>query len=168
MYSLYCPLRAMSSMRAGAFCPAARKKLLSFLDRSFLAAGEGFDLRCGAGHLGLPYAPRHMAKRPRVRIQYAKKSCPKRQDLFGSGRRIRTLTYGVRVRCATFTQSRYIANARVIIPNFRRMSSGIGKFSRIFFYFFLRQSMETLCPVRRKNKMPSCTGISSSRVSAAA
>lgn len=25
----------------------------------------------------------------------------------GSGRRIRTLTYGVRVRCATFTQSRY-------------------------------------------------------------
>ena len=27
---------------------------------------------------------------------------------FGSGRRIRTLTYGVRVRCATFTQSRYI------------------------------------------------------------
>ena len=28
---------------------------------------------------------------------------------FGSGRRIRTLTYGVRVRCATITQSRYIA-----------------------------------------------------------
>ena len=27
----------------------------------------------------------------------------------GSGRRIRTLTYGVRVRCATITQSRYIA-----------------------------------------------------------
>ena len=86
----------------------------------------------------------------------------------GSGRRIRTLTYGVRVRCATFTQSRYIANARVIIPNFRRMSSGIGKFSWIFFYFFSRQSMETLCPVRRKNKTPSCTGISSSRESAAA
>ena len=29
--------------------------------------------------------------------------------LDGSGRRIRTLTYGVRVRCATITQSRYIA-----------------------------------------------------------
>ena len=29
-------------------------------------------------------------------------------SLFGSGRRIRTLTYGVRVRCATFTQSRYV------------------------------------------------------------
>ena len=29
--------------------------------------------------------------------------------LSGSGRRIRTLTYGVRVRCATITQSRYIA-----------------------------------------------------------
>ena len=28
--------------------------------------------------------------------------------LSGSGRRIRTLTYGVRVRCATFTQSRYV------------------------------------------------------------
>ena len=27
---------------------------------------------------------------------------------FGSGRRIRTLTYGVRVRCATITQSRYV------------------------------------------------------------
>ena len=88
--------------------------------------------------------------------------------LAGSGRRIRTLTYGVRVRCATFTQSRYIANARVIIPNFGRMSSGIGKFSLKFFYFFARQSMETLCPVRRKNKTPSRTGISSSRVSAAA
>lgn len=87
---------------------------------------------------------------------------------FGSGRRIRTLTYGVRVRCATFTQSRYIANARVIIPNFRRMSSGIGKFSLNFFYFFARQSMETLSPVRRKNKTPSRTGFPSSRVSAAA
>lgn len=87
---------------------------------------------------------------------------------YGSGRRIRTLTYGVRVRCATFTQSRYIANARVIIPNFRRMSSGIGKFSLNFFYFFARQSMETLSPVRRKNKTPSRTGFPSSRVSAAA
>ena len=28
--------------------------------------------------------------------------------LIGSGRRIRTLTYGVRVRCATFTQSRCV------------------------------------------------------------
>ena len=88
--------------------------------------------------------------------------------LAGSGRRIRTLTYGVRVRCATFTQSRYIANARVIIPNFRRMSSGIGKFSLNFFYFSARQSMETLSPVRRKNKTPSRTGFPSSRVSAAA
>ena len=32
-----------------------------------------------------------------------------RLRFFGSGRRIRTLTYGVRVRCATITQSRYIA-----------------------------------------------------------
>ena len=69
---------------------------------------------------------------------------------------------------ATFTQSRYIANARVIIPNFRRLSSGIGKFSSIFFYFFPQQSMEMLCPVRRKYKTPSRTGFPSSRVSAAA
>ena len=32
----------------------------------------------------------------------------------GSGRRIRTLTYGVRVRCATFTQSRFISNNAII------------------------------------------------------
>ena len=105
----------------------------------------------------------------RLLWQSIKKLCiPKNTELFGSGRRIRTLTYGVRVRCATFTQSRYIANARVIIPNFRRMSSGIGKFSLNFFYFFARQSMETLSPVRRKNKTPSRTGFPSSRVSAAA
>ena len=43
------------------------------------------------------------------------KSCSKkertatfRSRFFGSGRRIRTLTYGVRVRCATITQSRYV------------------------------------------------------------
>ena len=30
------------------------------------------------------------------------------RPLAGSGRRIRTLTYGVRVRCATFTQSRCV------------------------------------------------------------
>ena len=43
-----------------------------------------------------------------------------------------------------------------------------GKFSLNFFYFFARQSMETLSPVHRKNKTPSRTGIPSSRVSAAA
>ena len=48
------------------------------------------------------------------------------------------------------------------------MSSGIGKFSLNFFYFSARQSMETLSPVRRKNKTPSRTGFPSSRVSAAA
>ena len=35
-----------------------------------------------------------------------RKTARRRPHLFGSGRRIRTLTYGVRVRCATFTQSR--------------------------------------------------------------
>ena len=32
----------------------------------------------------------------------------KPRAFYGSGRRIRTLTYGVRVRCATITQSRYV------------------------------------------------------------
>ena len=38
--------------------------------------------------------------------------------LHGSGRRIRTLTYGVRVRCATFTQSRFVADDVIIHVNF--------------------------------------------------
>ena len=33
----------------------------------------------------------------------------------GSGRRIRTLTYGVRVRCATFTQSRCVHNEQSLL-----------------------------------------------------
>ena len=168
MYSLYRPLRAMSSMRAGAFLSCCKKKAPILFGQELFGSGRRIRPALRRRPPRVAICPRHMAKRPRVRIQYAKRSCPKRQDLFGSGRRIRTLTYGVRVRCATFTQSRYIANARVIIPNFRRMSSGIGKFSWIFFYFFSRQSMETLCPVRRKNKTPSCTGMLSSRVSAAA
>ena len=37
---------------------------------------------------------------------------------YGSGRRIRTLTYGVRVRCATFTQSRYVPDEQNLLYSF--------------------------------------------------
>ena len=37
---------------------------------------------------------------------------------FGSGRRIRTLTYGVRVRCATFTQSRCVLTNKLYYTRF--------------------------------------------------
>ena len=63
------------------------------------------------------YTARHLweeaAKRLNGQIKgQTKKRSPKPYGfrlLSGSGRRIRTLTYGVRVRCATITQSRYIA-----------------------------------------------------------
>ena len=38
--------------------------------------------------------------------------------LFGSGRRIRTLTYGVRVRCATITQSRCVPDEQTLLYRF--------------------------------------------------
>ena len=43
-----------------------------------------------------------------VRVKGYKKETRQSRVSSGSGRRIRTLTYGVRVRCATFTQSRYV------------------------------------------------------------
>ena len=66
---------------------------------------------------GSLYAARHLweeaAKRLKGQIEgQTEKRSPKPYGfrlLSGSGRRIRTLTYGVRVRCATITQSRYIA-----------------------------------------------------------
>ena len=66
---------------------------------------------------GSLYAARHLweeaAKRLKGQIKgQTEKRSPKPYGfrlLSGSGRRIRTLTYGVRVRCATITQSRYIA-----------------------------------------------------------
>ena len=36
----------------------------------------------------------------------------------GSGRRIRTLTYGVRVRCATITQSRCVPDEQILLYRF--------------------------------------------------
>ena len=66
---------------------------------------------------GSLYAAHHLweeaAKRLKRQIKgQTEKRSPKPYGfrlLSGSGRRIRTLTYGVRVRCATITQSRYIA-----------------------------------------------------------
>ena len=43
-----------------------------------------------------------------AQLQIKKETCINDASLFGSGRRIRTLTYGVRVRCATITQSRCV------------------------------------------------------------
>ena len=48
------------------------------------------------------------------------------ESFYGSGRRIRTLTYGVRVRCATFTQSRYV-------PKNKNYYTGFGRFVNSFF-----------------------------------
>ena len=66
---------------------------------------------------GSLYAARHLWKEAAKRLKgqikgQTEKRSPKPYGfrlLSGSGRRIRTLTYGVRVRCATITQSRYIA-----------------------------------------------------------
>ena len=49
--------------------------------------------------------------------------------LSGSGRRIRTLTYGVRVRCATITQSRYVLTNKNYYTHF-------SEFVNTFFTFF--------------------------------
>ena len=69
-----------------------------------LAAGEGFEPSARGAESAIE-------KYVRVRIpphtDKEKTARPGWDRLFlGSGRRIRTLTYGVRVRCATFTQSR--------------------------------------------------------------
>ena len=49
--------------------------------------------------------------------------------LSGSGRRIRTLTYGVRVRCATITQSRYVLTNKNYYTHF-------SEFVNTFFCIF--------------------------------
>ena len=55
----------------------------------------------------------------------------------GSGRRIRTLTYGVRVRCATLTQSRYVLDERYSLYSFggicqEDFEKNLKKFLRLF------------------------------------
>ena len=58
---------------------------------------------------------------------------------FGSGRRIRTLTYGVRVRCATITQSRYVrlTNICYYTSGFAFVKNYLPIF-RIFFIWTMR------------------------------
>ena len=96
---------------------------------------------------------RHMIKVPPIRFvgdccppqsQYTRGrggGCEKKKKrdnrsclAFGSGRRIRTLTYRVRVCCATLTQSRYsrsaLISAGVIIAKRRKMSRGKMKKSK--------------------------------------
>ena len=75
---------------------------------------------------GSLYAARHLweeaAKRLKGQIKgQTEKRSPKPYGfrlLSGSGRRIRTLTYGVRVRCATFTQSRYVPDEQDLLYSF--------------------------------------------------
>ena len=78
--------------------------------------------------------PRHIAKGPRVRIllENAKAARPLAGLLsLGSGRRIRTLTYRVRVCCATLTQSRCIGGRKWYYTQYP------GKV-KLFFFSFCR------------------------------
>ena len=52
----------------------------------------------------------------------------------GSGRRIRTLTYGVRVRCATITQSRYVLTNKNYYTHFAEF---VNTFFHIFWNYFM-------------------------------
>ena len=53
--------------------------------------------------------------------------------LLGSGRRIRTLTYGVRVRCATLTQSRFVPDERFYYIHFPQFVKGFFSKMKNFF-----------------------------------
>ena len=68
--------------------------------------------------------------------------------LYGSGRRIRTLTYRVRVCCATLTQSRCVAGASQRRCYYTQKAGTCQYFSQIFFTeygaYFSRQMAEGL------------------------
>ena len=51
---------------------------------------------------------------------------------YGSGRRIRTLTYGVRVRCATFTQSRCVLTNKNYYTDFTAFVNSFFRRSEIY------------------------------------
>ena len=55
----------------------------------------------------------------------------------GSGRRIRTLTYGVRVRCATFTQSRCVHHEQFLL--YTILSNCQYQISKIFKIFLMER-----------------------------
>ena len=73
-----------------------------------MAAEEGFALACGLGQSRVWPSAGGPFNTATVRIPVCVKIRSTRRVLriFGSGGRIRTLTNGVRVRCATFTQLR--------------------------------------------------------------
>ena len=88
--------------------------------RSFLSVGEGYQqLTRGTGSFA--YQNRS------ARVKGYKKETRQSRVSSGSGRRIRTLTYGVRVRCATFTQSRYVLTNKNYYTDFTA-------FVKSFFY----------------------------------
>ena len=69
---------------------------------------------------------------------------------FGSGRRIRTLTYGVRVRCATITQSRYVR-----LTNICYYTSGfafVKNYLPIFRIFFIWTMRAVSWPMFRRRR----------------
>ena len=73
-----------------------------------MATEEGFALACGLGQsrvwpsIGRPFNTATVRIAVCVKIRSTRRAL----RIFGSGGRIRTLTNGVRVRCATFTQLR--------------------------------------------------------------
>ena len=78
-------------------------------------------------------APEALCRGYRKHLQRKKKKdTPKGVSFCGSGRRIRTLTYGVRVRCATFTQSRCVLTNKIYYTDFRRFVNTFFVSSRFF------------------------------------
>ena len=66
---------------------------------------------------------------PTTQLQKRKETCINDASLLGSGRRIRTLTYGVRVRCATITQS------RCVLTNINYYTHQAGFVNTLFSFF---------------------------------
>ena len=54
-------------------------------------------------------------------------------EFFGSGTRIRTQTYRVRVCCATFTQFRYVSRTDDILS---QIGAFVKRFSKIYYFCF--------------------------------
>ena len=93
---------------------------------------------------------------PRTALQKNTLVLYRTRVLFGSGWRIRTLTYRVRVCCATFTQTRYLAptavSASSIIPNLWGMS-------RLFLQKILVNFLwQRMAPMRRQSCWPAWSG----------
>ena len=67
-------------------------------------------------------------------MQQKERTATFRLRFFGSGRRIRTLTYGVRVRCATFTQSRCVLTNKNYYTDFTAFVNSFFGRSEIYLH----------------------------------